>query len=85
MDYINVSKKRINELFINIITNKHINLNHQIEKLELLNPLNTIKRGYSITYINDSILTNKKQLNKNDEIKIKIIDAEVKAVVKEIK
>lgn len=85
LDYINVSKKRINELFINIITNKHNNLNHQIEKLELLNPLNTIKRGYSITYINDSILTNKKQLNKNDEIKIKIIDAEVKAVVKEIK
>ena len=83
-DEIDTIRKRINELITNIIEQRTINLNHQIEKLNLLNPLNTIKRGYSITYIKDKILTEKKQIKINDEVKIKIKDSELKAVVKEI-
>ncbi len=83
-ELISTYKKRINELLTSIITLKFNNLNHQIEKLELLNPLNTIKRGYSITYINKTILTSKKQVKKNDEINIKIVDANLKAVIKEV-
>lgn len=54
--------------------NKQDNLNNIIEKLELINPLKVLKRGYSVTYSNDKIINSVKNLNENDNLKIKLSD-----------
>ena len=56
-----------------------------IDKLELLNPLNILSRGYSITYLNDKTLKSVKKIRKDDKISIKLYDGYVKANVLEVK
>ena len=53
-------------------------------KLEILNPLSTLNRGYSVTYINDNVLSNIKNININDCIKIKIKNGKIEAKVTNI-
>ena len=43
-----------------------------IDKLELLNPINTLKRGYSITYFNNKVITDSINLKEKDELNINI-------------
>ena len=59
--------------------------NHLIEKLEILNPLNALKRGYSIAKKDDKCINSIKGLKKDDNINIIIKDGEVKARVMEVK
>ena len=58
-----------------------------IDKLELLNPINTLKRGYSITYLNDKVINNINDLKEKDELNIKFHNGsalvEVKKIVEE--
>ncbi|MBR3198943.1 MAG: exodeoxyribonuclease VII large subunit [Bacilli bacterium] len=56
-----------------------------IEKLELLNPLNVLARGYSITYLNDKSLKSINYVKKDDTVLIKVTDGNIKAKVLEIK
>lgn len=56
-----------------------------ISKLELLNPLNVLSRGYSITYFNDKTLKSVKEVRKTDKISIKIIDGVIDAEVVNMK
>jgi len=56
-----------------------------IDKLELLNPINTLKRGYSITYFNNKVITDSINLKEKDELNIKLHKGEVLVEVKEIK
>lgn len=55
--------------------------NHLVEKLEVLNPLNTLKRGYSITKFNNKVITDKKQVKVDDEINISIKNGSINAKV----
>lgn len=59
--------------------------NHLIEKLELLNPLNALKRGYSITKKDNKCITSIKDIKKDDNINVMIKDGEIKARVMEVK
>lgn len=68
-----------------IYENKYIKYNNLLEKLEVLNPLNTLKRGYSITKVNDKVLTSIKNVKINDEATIKINDGILKTKVVEVK
>ena len=63
---------------------KKQNLENNINKLEVLNPLNTLKRGYSIVRKEDKIITTKKDINKDDIIDINIQDGIIKTKVIEI-
>lgn len=63
---------------------KKQNLENNINKLEVLNPLNTLKRGYSIVRKDDKIITNKTDINKDDIIDINMQDGFVKTKVIEI-
>ena len=56
-----------------------------IEKLELLNPLNALKRGYSIVKKDEKVKSSIKEVNVNDNINILLKDGFVKAIVKEVK
>ena len=65
--------------------NKQKKTNHLIEKLEILNPLNALKRGYTITKKEDKCITTIKNINKDDNINIKLKDGEIFAKVMEVK
>ena len=65
--------------------NKMKKNNHLIEKLEILNPLNALKRGYTITKKDNKCISSIKDINKDDVIDINIKDGSVKAKVMEVK
>lgn len=52
-----------------------------IRALEVLNPLSIMNRGFTITYKKDQLVKSASNLKKDDEIKIKFADGEVKAKV----
>ena len=86
-----VHKERINSIRnnLNIIIQNKLNVfNHQYEiiinKLNLLNPLNVLSKGYSlVTDSNGKIIKEAKDLKKDDLISIKMYEGSVKAIVKE--
>lgn len=51
---------------------KEQNLISIISKLEVLNPLNTLKRGYAIIRKKDTVINDIKDISKNDEISIQV-------------
>lgn len=57
--------------------NNIVELNNLIEKLELLNPMNTLKRGFTLTYKDDKVIKSMNNLNKKDRLKIKFYDGDV--------
>ena len=64
---------------------KIIDLKNIIDKLELLNPLNILSRGYSITYFNDKALKSIKKINKEDILNIRLKDGFIETKVLNIK
>ena len=56
-----------------------------INKLELLNPLNVLKKGYTVTEVNNKPLKSIKDVKVKDELKIKVFDGEIDAVVEGVK
>ena len=78
---INSNKSKIEILdnkLMNNINNKLIsdrnNLLKLIGKLEVLSPLLTIKRGYSIVRKDNKVVTSKKNLKKKDKLELEIVD-----------
>ena len=65
--------------------NKMKKNNHLIEKLEILNPLNALKRGYSITKKDGKCITSIKEIKEDDNISIIIKDGMVNAKIMEVK
>lgn len=86
-----VHRERINSIRnnLNIIIQNKLNVfNHQYEiiinKLNLLNPLNVLSKGYSlVTDSNGKIIKEAKDLKEDDLISIKMYEGSVKAIVKE--
>lgn len=74
-----------------ILTNPHeiynkdkIKLNNILEKLEVLNPLAILKRGYSVSYNNDEIITSINNIKLDDTIKTVFHDGIVTSKIIEI-
>ena len=59
---------------------KHTYLNY-LNKLEVLNPLLTIKRGYSITKIEDKVVSSIKNIKKNDKLTVTLNDGTINGIV----
>ena len=76
---------KLNTLIKNKLDLYNNNLVNNIEKLKLLNPLNVLKRGYSVLYNNDSIVSSTKQVKKDDNINIKVSDGYIDASVTNIR
>ena len=64
---------------------KQIKLNNLIEKLELINPLGILKRGYTLTYQDDKLINSINNIKTNNNITIKMHDGIVDAKVLEVK
>ncbi len=54
-----------------------------IDKLEIINPLNVLKRGYSLVY-KEKIVKSVKNIKKDDKLNIKLSDGNIDVIVKEI-
>lgn len=55
-----------------------------IDKLELVNPLNILKRGFSLTYKDNKIIKGIDNIHKEDNLQIRYHDGQISVVVKEI-
>lgn len=69
----------------NLYKNHIIKINTLIEKLELVNPLGILKRGYSLTSQEDKIIKSLKDINTEKDLKIKLHDGEIITKIKQIK
>ena len=59
-------------------------LGHIIHKLEILNPLSTLKRGYTITKVDNKVVSSIKSLKKDDILNIEFNDGKVISKVMEV-
>ncbi len=69
----------------NIYKFKKDNLIKYIDKLDILNPLNSLKRGYSILKLNNKSISTIKNIKKDDKVDIKLVDGIINANVISIK
>jgi exodeoxyribonuclease VII large subunit len=60
------------------------NLEHIINKLDVLNPMNTLKRGYSIVKKEDKVISDIKNLKVDDMINVSVKNGNVNAKVIEV-
>ena len=89
---INQNKNKLDILHNNhIIINPKFMYNDKIknlekikEKLIIINPLNTLKRGYSVLYKEENIINSVKNLKVNDKIQIKLVDGLVSADIENL-
>ena len=61
------------------------NLNSLIEKLTVLNPMNTLKRGYAIVKENNHVISTIAKVKQKQEININLKDGEIIAKVLEVR
>ena len=76
--------ERLNGFIKIVLDKKNIKYNHLIEKLDVLNPLNTLKRGYSITKKDNKVVTTVKNIKPDDKLEISLNDGTIITNVKEI-
>lgn len=74
VDKLNIYIKRN----INDNNNRFINI---LNKLDALNPINTIKRGYSITKSKDKVITSIKNISENNIITTDLVDGIIRSKV----
>lgn len=87
------NKNKIEKIKQNYILNnpeviykeKQNKLSNLIEKLELVNPLGVLKRGYSITKQDNKVITKIKDIKKTKPLIIKLQDGDIETEIKNIK
>lgn len=70
--------KNPSELFIKNTNSLELIIN----KLELLNPLNVLSKGYSLSSVNGKVIKSVNDVKENDLVDIRLIDGNIKTIVK---
>lgn len=65
---------KLNKEITVILDRQDIRLKHTISSLQVLNPLNTLNRGYAIIRKDDKIISSIKKIKKDDELMINLKD-----------
>lgn len=74
-------KKDMEKAVLSSIEKKKIEFYHLTQRLELLSPMGTLKRGYSATFNDDNkLISSIKNIKKGDQLKIKIRDGVIEAI-----
>ena len=76
-------EKLNNNIGLKLDTHKK-ELDTLIDQLKLINPLNVLKRGFSLTYKQDKMITSVKKIKEEDVLKIRLTDGNITVNVKEI-
>jgi exodeoxyribonuclease VII large subunit len=85
IEYIAQLQKQLGRSMDNILHFKKSRLAHLSDSLNLVSPLSVLKRGYAIVMDEkENVIINAKQVNAQEDIKIKMHDATIAARVKEI-
>ena len=92
LNKVDKTKIKLNEIKNNyvlknpdLLYKKHIDkLNNIIEKLELLNPISMLKKGYSLTYLNDKVISSISEIKENDKINVRLSDGYINAKVEKV-
>ena len=63
---------------------KEQNLEHIVNKLEMLNPMNTLKRGYAIIKKDEKVISDSQKVKKDDIINVALRDGKISAKVLEV-
>lgn len=72
-----ISNNNLNHAINNTLTINKNNFLNIISKLEVLNPLLTIKRGYSVVRKDGKVVTKKENLKKKDKLELELSDGKV--------
>lgn len=78
---LNLLKTSLNYSLVNILNNEKNNYIKLISKLEILNPLLTIKRGYSIARYKGKVINSVNDVKKGDVIAVEVKDGNIKTEV----
>ena len=78
---IDMKIKSMENSILNIYNKNKTNMVKQISKLDALSPLKTLTRGYSIVEMGGKAIKTVKDLKKDDEVDIRLIDGKAKAKV----
>ena len=84
----NSSHKDIERLSVSYQENLEkydLKLEQYCQKMILLNPLNLMKKGYSIVYQDENVISSVKKIDKNKNIKIKLFDGEIDTKIINVK
>ncbi len=68
-----------------IYKDKQIKLNNLIEKLELVNPLAVLRRGYSLTILDDKVINSIDKIKVGSKLTVKLHNGEFDATVNKVK
>lgn len=77
-------EERVKRAFQSKLNEIKNSLDRRVHKVITLNPLETLKRGYSVVTKNNEIIKSVKNIKIDDEIVIKVTDGIIKGRVKEI-
>ena len=78
-----MTKTQLNNIINIRLENNKIKIDNMIDKLNLVNPLNVLKRGYALPY-KDNKIVDIKNINKNDNLTIKLHNGKIEVNVKEV-
>ena len=78
---IDLKVKSLQNSIINIYKDKKTNMIKHISKLDALSPLKTLTRGYSIVQKDSKVIKSVKDLNKDDEVDLRLVDGIAKAKI----
>ena len=68
-----------------LLENSKSKINLYIEKIRVINPLEVLKRGYSVIYKDHQMVKKIDELQKQDTIDIRLYDGIIEAQIKQIK
>lgn len=80
---LNNNINKLQSIYNNILKENEIIIDHNIDKLIILNPLNIIKKGYSVVYKDNNIISSVNDINKDDIIDVRLNDGIIKSKVLE--
>ncbi len=83
-EIINKYKANLKKTIVSVINSSNYKYKIIFNKLELLNPLSVLSKGYSLVTLNDVVIKDSSQLKQGDRVNIRLSKGNIKAEVKEI-
>ncbi|MGD9604586.1 MAG: exodeoxyribonuclease VII large subunit [Bacilli bacterium] len=83
INYVNDRQNQLQQLYVRQTSDRFVHLTQLFDKLNLLNPKNIMKKGYTLTYQNGQLITNVLDVNLEQNLNVLYYDGEI--VTKPIK
>ena len=81
---LDISIEKLETYIKNYLYKKENVLDKLISKIKLLNPLDSLKRGYAVVRSNDKCIKSLKGIKQKDLIEVEVYEGKIKAEVKEV-